>query len=468
MRHSLLASTAIGLLVAGCAPHTVQLPTPTIDALNWGGPTSNAPTTAAAPVATTDFWPAFGSTELDALIERARSASPTIAAARERVAQARAEIGIARAALRPTISANGGLTGTRAVQFNTAQFNNSATSAGLDIAYDLDLFGQAKAGRRAAVARYAAAGAEAEATALVVEAETARAYVQYATATERLVLLDRNLKAARELMRIVGVRRREGVATALDSGLQSIEVDRLAAQRVALEQARRASLTAIALLVGAEAPGFTLPPARLSGFAIPVLDAGQPGDLLFRRPDVRAAEAGIAAARGDVDVARAAFAPSLRLSTGALTQSAAVAGPFGFTLTAASSLLAPIFSGGRLKGSLEAASARQRESVARYRQALLVALKEGSDALAAEELGRERDAILGHAIGDARRTASLARRQYLEGAADLTAVLDAERGAVLIEDEAALARADRLNAAIDVYRALGGAPSVETRVAARR
>ncbi len=467
MRTILLATTAIGLLATGCAPHADLAPTPSIAAVRWDDSDVTWQTAiTAAPTTSPDaFWPAFGSTELADLIARARIASPTIEGARARVAEARAQIGVARAALMPTVSATGGLTGTRTSSFNTAQFSNSAASAGLDIAYDLDLFGTARAGKRAAVARYAAAGLDAEAGALVVEAETARAYVQHATAAERIALLDRNLTNARELMRIVGVRRREGVATSLDYGLQAVEVRRLEAQRTTLEQGRRAALTAVAVLVGAEAPGFTLGKPALRDLAIPTLDPGQPGDLLFRRPDVRAAEAGIAAARGDVQQARAAFAPSLQLSSGALTQAAALGGPFGLTLTAASSLLAPIFAGGRLKGGLEAASARQRESVARYRQALLVALKEGSDALAAEALSGERDAILGMAIGDARRTATLARRQYLEGAADLVAVLDAERNAVLLQDDAALARQDRLNAAIDVFRALGGQPRASVQVA---
>jgi outer membrane protein TolC len=190
----------------------------------------------------------------------------------------------------------------------------------------------------------------------------------------------------------------------------------------------------------------------------PFLQPLQPAELLTRRPDVRAAEARIAAADGDVAAARAAFLPSLRLSASGLVQAATLSGPIGTTLSAGAGLLAPIFDRGRLNGQLYAATATQRETVELYRKTLLTALAEAEDALAGVEQSRRRQQLIDRMVEDARITARLSRLQYLEGEADLATVLDAERLLVRAEDARALSTQERLNAAIDLYAAMGGSP----------
>lgn len=450
----------LGLCLAGCAPTPRLAVPPIVLSQDWAETTSRS-----GPVSPTiqpaAFWPAFGSPILTDLIAEARAANASLDAARERVVKARADIGIARAALLPTVSANAGFAATRTDNTGAPIFAYSAGSAGLDIAYDLDLFGGARAGKRAAVGRYAATRFDTAAAALVIETDVARSFVQYAALCDRIALVDRNLTNARDLLRIIDVRRREGVATMLDYRAQSVEVSKFAATRTTLDQSRRRILAALAVLLGREAPGFTLNPASLATFSLPGLDPGQPGELLFRRPDILAAEARIAAARGDVDQARAAFKPSLKLSASALGQAATLAGPFGATLSLTGGLIAPIFQGGRLRSQLEGASASQRESVALYRQALLTALAEGNNALAAIDGTERRVMILAGAISDARSTTVLARRQYIEGEADLGTVLDAQRSQIAVEDSYALAREERLIAAIDLYKALGGTPNID-------
>jgi outer membrane protein TolC len=122
------------------------------------------------------------------------------------------------------------------------------------------------------------------------------------------------------------------------------------------------------------------------------------------------------------------------------------------------SLLAPIFDGGRLKNQLAFASAAQVESVENYRAALLEALRETENALSAAEQSRRRKALLEQVVEDARTTARLRRLQFIEGEADLRDVLDAQRMLVQAEDARAIATQERMNAAIDLYRAMGGSP----------
>ena len=445
--------------VAACVPPPPRLAVPpAVLTDSWG---AEAPE-ASAPLPDADFWGRFGAAELPATVARAREANPTLDAARARVAQARGLARIAGAALLPSVGANAGVTATRTDNQNVALFSYSVGQAGLDVGYDLDLFGGARAGRRAARARAAAAAFDRDAIGLVVETDAARALVQWATLGDRIAVVDRDVGSARELRRILEVRLREGVATRVELGLQAGEVARLEAGRSALAEARSRIAASLAALVGAEAPGFVPPPVTLSRLSVPATDPGQPGDLLFRRPDVRAAEARIAAARGDVQQARAAFLPSLRLTGSGLVQAAAIGGPFGATLAAGAGLLAPIFQGGRLRGQYEVATAAQVEAVALYREVLLRALAEGDQALAGVRESARRADSYASARADAATASRLARIQYLEGEISIDTLIETERNETQTADAALVAQQDRLLAAIDLYKALGGAAVIET------
>jgi outer membrane protein TolC len=211
-------------------------------------------------------------------------------------------------------------------------------------------------------------------------------------------------------------------------------------------------------LVGAEAPAFGLAGSELAVLRMPALRPLKPAELLSRRPDLQAAEARIAAARGDVDAARRAFVPTLSLSASGLVQAASFGGPLGATLSAGSALLAPIFARGRLTGRLETVTADQHESVELYRKALLVALGQAQDALNSTEQSRLRHELVKDMVGQARTSARRARLQYLEGEADLTEMLSPQSELVQAEDALAIAVQERLEAAIDLYAAMGGLP----------
>lgn len=461
-------SAALCLLaVSACAPRAELAVAPDIASVEWQAPVSapavsapGADVEAAAP--NRGLGEALGSPELQRLIARALAANADIAIATTRIEAARADLRIAKAAMLPVVSAAAGASATRSDDKNASLFSFSEGFAGLDVAFDLDLFGQARAGKRATRDRYRAAAFDRRAAALVVEAEVARAFVQYAALGDRIFLLDRNIANGRELERILAVRLREGAATRVDTGLQAIDVRQLEADRLRLTEARARTRNALAVLTGEEAPLFRLPEASLAAVATPDLVPVQPGELLVRRPDIQAAEARIAAASGDVRAARRAFLPNIRLSASALGQAATFGGPLGSTLAAGASLLAPIFDRGRLNGRLASATAGQHESVEQYRKALLTALGEAENALVSVEQSRTRQQLILAIVEQARLTARLARLQYLEGEADLRWVLDAERLLVQAEDAHALSVQERLYAAIDLYEAMGGSPRAET------
>jgi NodT family efflux transporter outer membrane factor (OMF) lipoprotein len=358
----------------------------------------------------------------------------------------------------PVATGSAGLNLTKTDNRGGSAFDFSDAFAGIDISWDADLFGRGRATRRAAMNRVAAATFDRDAVALAVEAEVARAFVQHAVLTQRVALLDRNLANARELDRILNIRLREGVGTKVETGLQAIEVRQLEAERLRLLEAQSQTRNALAVLVGIEAPLFEAPRGELSSLSPPSLSPVQPAELLLRRPDLQAAEARIRAASGDVEAARAAFFPNLTLSAGALGQAASLTGPYGATLAAGAALLAPIFNRGRLRGELSQASGAQAETVELYRGTLLTALQEAEDALTAVRQSRAREAVLDQVVEEARTTARLTRLQFIEGEADLRFVIDAQQLLVQAEDARAISLQERLNAAIDLYRAMGGSP----------
>lgn len=448
-----LATASLALLATACAPSVELRPRPEVQSAAWS---EQAPPGSAT--RQPELGAALGDPELQRLLQRAAAHNADIGAAAARIERARAQLGIARASMLPVVTGSAGLSRTETDNSGGPLFNFSQGFAGLNVSYDVDLFGRERAGRRAARARLAAAAFDRDAAALVVETEVARAYVQHAALSDRIALLGRNIGQARELERIIGVRLRLGDATRVDTGLQTIQVRQLEAERVRLVEALARTRNALAVLVGEEAPRFAVTRTTLSAFAVPSVAPVQPGELLVRRPDVRAAEARIAAAEGDVAQARAAFLPRLRLSASALGQAATLGGPIGATLSIGSDLLAPIFNRRRLRGELGTAAADQAESVELYRGALLTALAEAENGLSAVVHSRGREAMLIEIVEEARTTARLARLQYLEGEADLQRVLDAEQLLVRAEDARAVALQERIEAAIDLYKALGGTP----------
>src|SRR5690606_22235385 len=215
-----------------------------------------------------------------------------------------------------------------------------------------------------------------------------------------------------------------------------------------------------AVLLGLAPQELELPPAgSLGAVAVPRLEPGLPAELLQRRPDIRRAEADLVAANADVHAARAALFPSIRLTGGAGFASAALSSLFdvgGSFYDLVSGLTAPIFDAGRLRAGHELAKAREEELVHRYRAAIVAAFREVEDALAAAKYLAETEAAQREALAQARTAYDLAEVQYRAGAVDFMTVLDAQRTLFQAEDTLLQTRLARLNAAVALFKALGG------------
>jgi len=211
---------------------------------------------------------------------------------------------------------------------------------------------------------------------------------------------------------------------------------------------------AAAILVGGQ-----LAAQSVADLAVPPISAGLPADLLVRRPDLAVAEAQLTGANADLAAARATLLPSIQLTGSAGVASGALLSFLGgpaTTLALAASVLQPIFDGGRLKAGVTIAESRERELVEAYRKAILAAFADVESALAAASRLAQREALLEQVQARTREALRLAEVRYREGADDLLSVLDAQRTAFDAQDQLAQARLARLDAAVSLYKALGG------------
>jgi multidrug efflux system outer membrane protein len=414
--------------------------------------TYTAKATTSEPTIDAEWWRAFRNRTLTRLITEANVDNTDIAAAVARVRQARANFRIARSALFPIIDATGdvALVHTDPKGLPATTRKTWRVSSVLD--WDLDIFGGNRAATASARADVAASQFDREAIQLAIQSEIATIYIGMLLSRERLRISADTITNFVDVLKVAEARLEAGAGTALDVSQQKSALATVRAARALLEEDVRNAENAIAVLVGDAAGTVRLAGGGLSAMRAPRIGPGQPVALLARRPDVRRAEADLIAANADIGVARAALFPNLSLNADALIAS----DPLTKTISIGSSLLAPIFHGGRLKAGVKLSEARKAELVETYRKTYLVALREVEDALAAVRSAQQRVAQLTTALEEARNAYRLQRVQYEAGAIDFQTLLDAQRTLFDADDDLALARFDRLIAAVDLIRALGG------------
>jgi outer membrane protein, multidrug efflux system len=446
-------SLAAVLALAGCGTTSPML-APNVSApAAWN---EAVPQNGAA--VSTTWWNTFGSQELQSLVAEALAGSPDLAIAMERVRQAEAQVRVAGASLFPSLDLGIG-TSTRTTRDSGRSVSTEASSTVLSVSYELDLWGRNRSGVRAAESSLQATVFDRDTARLTLISGVAAGYFEVLTLRSRLSIARENLAIAERVLELVSARSRNGVASALDVSRQQATVLSQRAALLPLEQQERQTLAALAVLTGRTPEGFVVNATSFADLQVPAVDPGLPAQVLVRRPDLASAEARLAAANADVTAARAALLPSIALTGSAGTASNALLAVLGGPTTTASlalSVLAPIFDGGRLRGQVAIAQSQERELVETYRKAILTALEDVENALGAAGRFAEQETVQTQVQAQARETLRLAEIRYREGVDDLLGVLDAQRTLFSAQDQLAQIRLNRLDAAVNLYKALGG------------
>lgn len=431
------------------------------------------------------WWTGFGDPQLVGFVTLALAQNLDLAQASARVAQARAALGAANAALLP--SGNVSAQAARAyqsVETPLGQVLNSrpgldrygsAYEANLGASWEVDLFGGLRRGREAALAEYQASEASAVATRLAVAAQTADIYISIRGLQTRLGVARRQVQTQQQLLSTVNLLYGKGLAAELQVRQAEGALAQVQASVPVLEAGLDTAMNALDVMLGAS-PGTHRAELAEAG-AIPVApqlhDSGTPGDLLRRRPDLIAAERRLAASNARIGVAVAEYYPKLSLS-GMLGSATSVASGNLFTggasqAAAVLGLRWRLFDFGRIDAQIDLAKGQDAELLGAYRLAVLRATEDVENALSALAKREEQASTLAQGVDSLGRARSASFAAYQHGVVSLIEVLQADDNLLRASDAKAQAQTEAARAAVTAFKALGGGwePSESRAVASR-
>jgi NodT family efflux transporter outer membrane factor (OMF) lipoprotein len=398
------------------------------------------------------WWTAFGDADLNERMESALSGNFTLAAAWERLSEARAVTRRERAALSPQVDG----VASGAIREGSDVEEETELSLGLEASYEVDLWGRIRSLVEAEELRASATAADYRTAAITLSGQVALAWYQLAEARQQVELIASQLQTNQTVLEVLEKRFSVGQSGSADVLRQRQLVEATREQAVVARARVEVLEHLLAVLEGrppqdARAPESTLP-------AVPDLPAtGLPSELLERRPDIRSAFLQLEASDADVAAAVKDQYPRIDLAGAISTTAENPSGLFeNWLASLAGQILAPLIDGGRRRAEVERTVAVRRQRLAEYGQVVLDAFQEVEDALTQEAHQIQRIASLQEQLRLARSTYRQLRTQYLNGAADFLDVLAALREQQALERSLITAELDRVAFRIALYRALAG------------
>lgn len=421
----------------------------------------------AEPAATQErgkWWAFFNDRDLDRLQEEAMTQSPSLQAMAARVTQARETANIARGGLFPTVDGNSSFTRQQPNAVARGQIPGidlnveDSYKVGLGLSYELDLFGRVLNDRKAANADADSVNANYESLKLAMQADVAALYFTIRAADAEIALLKEAVKIREESVAILHKRLEIGTITELDSATAIVDLETTRSDMFSVIQSRKESEHALAVLLGLAPEKFQLTEKPFIT-DIPVVPAGIPSALLERRPDITAAEYNLMAANARIGIAKAGFFPNIALTAsgglesnvlGELFQWSSRSWAFGPLLTL------PIFSGGKIVANHNRSKAQYEEAVANYKLQVLSAFRDVEDGLSRIKTLQNQKASQDVAAVAAKRADDIAQKRYDNGDLGYLEAITARQNKLQIERYDVQIHNARLNAAIQLVRALGG------------
>lgn len=398
----------------------------------------------------------FNDPVLSGLVREAQQNNRSLAAAAANVEQARALARQAGASLSPDIGITAGAGRGGAVE--GAPNASSSFSTGIQVGWEIDLWGRIRSGVAQSTASAQAAQADYRFAQYSLAANTAIAYFTAIEAKLQTGIAKDSLAALEDTVRIVNAQFEEGMASAQDVALVRTDLATAQDQVATLEGAQRSALRALELLLG-RYPAADID-VRTSLPTVPgPPPAGMPSELLERRPDIVAAERRVASAFNATNQAKAARLPSLNLTGsigGASSELSDALNPANMIWNVGTGLLAPIFDGGRLRENVNIATAEQQASLAQYADTALNAFSEVESALDQGLVLIERDRALLEAAEQAENAYRLADLRYREGESSLLDLLNIQQRELAAKSNYSSVQRLQLEQRVGLNLALGG------------
>jgi multidrug efflux system outer membrane protein len=455
--HLLLALSGL-LCLAGCAvgPNYKR---PTIDspsAFRNESETTNGPSTDLA------WWQVYHDPALQGLIREAITNNYDLRIAMARVEQARAISMQTRSQFVPSVNYNGNVSRGRNEVFGSGFPNNGATVnsavASLNAFWEVDLWGRVRRLNESTRAQFLASEEARRGVRLTLVSDVATAYFQLLELDQELEIASRTTNSFAESVRIFTQRMEGGTASALESSRAEAALDDAAAAVPAIRQRIATTENQLSILLGRN-PGPVERPQPLLAQAMADIPAGLPSALLERRPDVREAEQLLRSANAQIGEAVAEFFPKIGLTAllGKVSPELSA-----FTLGGANAWgiaaegTGPLFEGGRLVGQYRQTKAARSEAELRYRQTILNALREVSDALVARLDLAEIRTHQAHEVTALETAVKLSSERYVAGKASYYEVLESQQQLFPSQLNLARTQRDQLLVVVTLYKTLGG------------
>jgi NodT family efflux transporter outer membrane factor (OMF) lipoprotein len=472
LRPSIAAWTALGVGVlgalGGCAvgPDFKTPQTP----LNARWQPAGDPRVAAQAAADSLWWRSFNDGALDRLVALAFQQNLPLQIAGLRIAEARAQLGVATGRQFPQVQEATGDITVASPSENTPisvvlpeHFVNY--QIGFDAAWEVDFWGKYRRGVEAETANLLATVADYQSALVSLTAEVARTYVTLRAFEVFIDLARTNADLQAKALGIAESRFRNGATTELDPTQAKVLLESTRASIPRLEigrqQARNALATLLGQLTGAIDPLLTGP--REIPRPPPRVAVGVPVEMLRRRPDIRSAEMAAAAQCARVGVAKADLYPSFSLIGSVGLESGSTNGsPKSFFSTGSifysfgPHVNWPFFTYGRIQNRVRVEDARFQELLVDYRNTVLKAAQEVEDTLAGFLYSQDAVIFEEGAVKAAQRAVELSLIQYDEGATDYQRVIDAQRSLLQQQNSLAQTTSDVATNLVALYKALGG------------
>ncbi|WP_296174576.1 efflux transporter outer membrane subunit [uncultured Brevundimonas sp.] len=462
----LLTASSAALLLAACAVGP-KAPDPTVPVQGQGAFIGSQSASVSTEAARADWWRLYNDATLDGLIQQALTENNELEAAAANLRAVRASLSEARAGRLPTTNANAGFTRSRASTItnpaaNGAKLDDVDTyTTGLDVSYEVDLFGRVESSVRAARGDADAAREALEVVRITVAAETARAYADTCSANAQIAVAERTIELQGKTVDLTQRLLDGGSGNGLDVARARAALEQTRASLPPLRASRDGALYRLSTLTGrtpaeaSEAARGCQSPPQLSQ-PIPIGDGAA---LLARRPDVRQAEARLAAAAARVNVATASLYPSISLG-GSLGSTALDSSDLGedanfrFSVGPLISWNFPNIAVARAR--IKQADAQTDAALATFDQTVLTALQETETALSSYANELDRRTALRTARDQAATAARLSRLRFDAGADSFLTVLDSERTLAGADAALAASEAQVTTYQIALFKALAG------------
>ena len=385
------------------------------------------------------WWQLFQDPALDAYEHQLLQANPSLAAARDRLSQARSLARIATADFFPQVSTdpsgvrergsgNRPLNGASVTGGVRRPYTQSVYSIPFSVSYEADLFGRVRKNVEAANASLQSTAADLGNVQLVLTAELAADYFTLRELDAEYQVVEESVGYQRKALDLLNQRHSGGIASGLEVAQQATLLDSTISQAALVQQSRAQYDHAIAVLVGQPPSSFSVPAAPLKT-APPTVPLGVPSDVLERRPDIATYERDMAYANAKVGLAQAAFYPHITLGGSGGVQSTAVSSLFNapsFFWSLGADALEPVLQGGRNRANLAAARAAYDESVANYRQTVLTAFQQVEDGISNLSTLSQALSTQAAAVDDARKALEIANNRYVGGVTNYLDVITAQ------------------------------------------